>query len=298
LRTPLGGAGDHRLSGQARSPREDDSVPYTLVTFHAHPDDEAIATAGVMAKAAGDGHRVVLVVATRGEHAGFGHDLLVPGEDMAQRRVEETQRSAEILGVSRVEFLGYVDSGMMGTPENTAVGSFWSADTDEAAKRLAKILEEEEADVLTVYDEHGNYGHPDHIQVHRVGVRAAELAGTPLVYESTINRDHVRRLLEQQIAGGNSDLPGGLDPEDLPDPDDATFGSPESVITTVVDVRDFIDRKRAAMIAHASQIAESHFFLKMPRDAFREGFGYEFFIRRGAPPGAADTDLFAPLGSS
>ena len=185
----------------------------------------------------------------------------------------------------------------MGTPENDATGSFWTADTDEAAKRLATILEEEDADVLTVYDDHGNYGHPDHIQVHRVGVRAAELAGTPLVYESTINRDHIRRLMEQQIADGNSDLPGDIDPDDLPDPDDQTFGSPESVITTTVDVRDFVDRKREAMVAHASQIAESHFFLKMPPDAFREGFGYEFFIRRGAPPGARDTDLFAPLGA-
>jgi LmbE family N-acetylglucosaminyl deacetylase len=270
-------------------------VPYTLVTFHAHPDDEAIATAGVMAKATSEGHRVVLVVATRGEHAGFGHELLAADEEMAERRVAETERSAEILGVERVEFLGYVDSGMMGTPENDAAGSFWTADADEAAKRLATILEEEDADVLTVYDDHGNYGHPDHIQVHRVGVRAAELAGTPLVYESTINRDHIRRLMEQQIAEGNSDLPGDIDPEDLPDPDDQTFGSPESVITTTVDVRDFVDRKREAMVAHASQIAESHFFLKMPPDAFREGFGYEFFIRRGAPPGARDTDLFAPL---
>jgi LmbE family N-acetylglucosaminyl deacetylase len=246
-------------------------VPHTLVTFHAHPDDEAIATAGVMAKAASEGHRVVLVVATRGEHAGFGHELLAEGEDIAERRVEETRRSAEILGVSRTEFLGYIDSGMMGTPENDADGSFWTADIDESAHRLARILEEEHADVLTVYDDHGNYGHPDHIQVHRVGVRAAELAGTPLVYEATINRD------------------------DLPDPDDTNFGSPESVITTVVDVRDFVDRKRAAMVAHASQIAESHFFLKMPPDAFREGFGYEFFIRRGAPADAHDTDLFSPL---
>jgi len=90
-------------------------------------------------------------------------------------------------------------------------------------------------------------------------------------------------------------LPGGLDPDDLPDPDDTTFGSPESIITTVVDVRDFVDRKRAAMVAHESQIAESHFFLKMPPDMFREGFGYESFIRRGAPEGTSEDDLFAPL---
>jgi LmbE family N-acetylglucosaminyl deacetylase len=263
--------------------REHSIVPHTLVTFHAHPDDEAIATAGVMAKAASEGHRVVLVVATRGEHAGFGHEMLEPGEKMSERRVQETQRAAEILGVARVEFLGYVDSGMMGTPENDAQGSFWTANLDEAAKRLAKILDEERADVLTIYDDHGGYGHPDHIQVHRVGARAAELAGTPVVYESTINRDHIRRLLEQAVASGNSELPGGLDPDDLPDPDDTTFGSPESIITTVVDVRDFVDRKREAMAAHASQIPAESFFLAMPPDAFRQAFGAEWFIRRDAP---------------
>jgi LmbE family N-acetylglucosaminyl deacetylase len=270
-------------------------VPHTLVTFHAHPDDEAIATAGVMAKAASEGHRVVLVVATRGEHAGVGQELLEAGEEMSQRRVEETHRSAEILGVARVEFLGYVDSGMMGTPENDADGSFWTADRDEAARRLASLLEEEQADVITVYDDHGGYGHPDHIQVHRVGIRAAELAGTPVVYESTMNRDHIHRLLKERVAQGDTELPGDIDPDDLPDPDDESFGSPESVITTTVDVRAFLDRKRAAMVAHASQIGESSFFLKLPPDAFREGFGYEWFIRRGAPLGTQDDDLFAPL---
>ena len=271
-------------------------MPRTLVTFHAHPDDEAIATAGVMAKAASEGHRVVLVVATRGEHAGYGHEMLEPGEAMAERRVKETQSAAAILGVGRVEFLGYVDSGMMGTPENDADGSFWTADREEGAERLAKILDEEQADVLTVYDDHGGYGHPDHIQVHRVGVQAAALAETPIVYECTMNRDHIHRLLKERIEQGETELPGDIDPNDLPDPNDETFGSPESIITTTVDVRSFLDRKRAAMVAHASQIQESSFFLKLPPDAFREGFGYEWFIRRGAPPGTHETDLFAPLG--
>jgi LmbE family N-acetylglucosaminyl deacetylase len=280
---------------RAERVREDSTVPHTLVTFHAHPDDEAIATAGVMAKAASEGHRVVLVVATRGEHAGYGHEMLEPGEKMSERRVQETQRAAEILGVARVEFLGYVDSGMMGTPENDAQGSFWTADVDEAAKRLAKILDEERADVLTIYDDHGGYGHPDHIQVHRVGARAGELAGTPVVYESTMNRDHIYRLLKERVAAGDTEIPGDIDPDDLPDPNDNTFGSPESVITTTVDVRGFLDVKRAAMVAHGSQIQESSFFLKMPLDAFREGFGYEWFIRRGAPPGTHEDDLFAPL---
>ena len=174
----------------------------TLVSFHAHPDDEAIPTGGALAKAADAGHRVVIVFATRGEHGEVAEDFLDEGEALWQRRVLECQRSAEVLGAARVEFLGFVDSGMMGTPENDAPDSFWQADVDEAAKRLAAILEEERADVLTVYDDHGIYGHPDHIQVHRVGVRAAELAGTPRVYEATVNRDADQRGMEQARARG------------------------------------------------------------------------------------------------
>src|SRR5947209_9187229 len=165
----------------------------TLVSFHAHPDDEAIPTAGTLAKAAKDGHRVVLVFGTKGEHGEVEDGFLEAGESLAERRVQETHRSAEILGVSRVEFLGYVDSGMMGTPENDAPGSFWQADIEEAAGKLAAILREEKADVLTTYDDHGTYGHPDHIQVHRVGVRAGDQAGTPRVFEATANREEILR---------------------------------------------------------------------------------------------------------
>src|SRR4051794_18353832 len=167
------------------------AVPYTLVTFHAHPDDEAIATGGVMAKAKADGHRVVLVVATKGELGEVGDGVLAPNEILAERRVVETQAAADVLGVDRVEFLGYHDSGMMGEATNDAPGSFWSADVEEAGARLADLLREERADVITIYDERGNYGHPDHIQVHRVGHRAAELAGTPQVFEATMNHDYI-----------------------------------------------------------------------------------------------------------
>ena len=117
--------------------------------------------------------------------------------------------SADILGAHRVAFLGYVDSGMIGTPENDAAESFWQADVEEAAERLAEILREESADVLTVYDDNGSYGHPDHIQVHRVGMRAAELAGVDRVYQSTINRDHILRGMRERAvaAGGDIELP-------------------------------------------------------------------------------------------
>jgi LmbE family N-acetylglucosaminyl deacetylase len=263
-------------------------VNYTLVTFHAHPDDESIATAGTMARAKAAGHRVVLVVATRGELGEHAPDALGPGESLTERRVAEQLEAAQHLGVDRVEFLGYHDSGMAGEATNDAPESFARADIETAAARLAKILGEEHADVLTIYDDHGGYGHPDHIQVHRVGARAAEIAGTPRVYESTMNRDYIRRLIEQ-----NRD-----DMADVPDAPDAAamddFGSPEGIITTTVDVRDFVDRKREAMAAHASQIPADSFFMAMPPEAFREAFGYEWFIRRDKPD-TRETWLFDEL---
>jgi LmbE family N-acetylglucosaminyl deacetylase len=260
----------------------------TLVTFHAHPDDECIACGGVMRKASEDGHRVVLVVATRGENGEVPDGFLDEGEQLWQRRVAETHASAEILGAQRVEFLGYRDSGMMGTPANDAPGSFWTAPAGEAAERLAAILRDERADVLTCYDDNGGYGHPDHIQVHRVGMRAAALAGTARVYQNTINRDHVLRAM---AAFAERAVESGVE---MPEPDQ-NFGKPESVITAAVDVSAYLEQKRRAMRAHASQISEQSFFLAMPEEAFRYAFGTEWFIREGQGPGITETDLFAGL---
>jgi LmbE family N-acetylglucosaminyl deacetylase len=261
----------------------------TLVSFHAHPDDECIACGGVIRQTAEEGHRVVLVVATRGEQGEVPEGFLDDGEELWQRRVTETYASAEILGAQRVEFLGYTDSGMMGTPANEARASFWAAPVDEAAKKLATLLDEERADVLTCYDEHGGYGHPDHIQVHRVGLRAAELAGTRRVFQATINRDHIqrgRKLFADQAAEAD------IDTSDL---DEETFGMPESIITAAVDVTPYLEYKRRAMRAHASQISEQSFFLAMPDEAFAYGFGTEWFIREGQGPGITETDLLAGL---
>jgi len=261
----------------------------TLVAFHAHPDDEAIATGGTIARAVAEGHRVVLVVATKGEQGEVDDGVLDAGETLGARRVVETERAAAILGIARVEFLGYQDSGMMGEPTNDAPGSFWSADIEEAAARLATVLREEAADALTVYDEHGVYGHPDHVQVHRVGVRAAELAATPLVYETTLNRDHLMRLGAER----REDMPEGVE---LPDVDTIPdLGTPESLITTHIDVVGHIDQKRAALAAHATQVDDTHWFLALPLEWFREAFGTEWMIRRGAPPGTHEDRLFAPL---
>ena len=261
----------------------------TVVFFHAHPDDESIATGGTMAKLAQDGHRVVLVTATRGEHGEVPDGFLPPGEELWQRREKETEASARVLGVARGEFLGYVDSGMIGTPENDAPDSFWQADVEEAAERLAKILREESADVLTIYDDNGNYGHPDHIQVHRVGVRAAELAGVTRVYESTIDRDYFNDLMKRADELG---MPPLAEEEGVTDGDGGIeMGKPAAEITTRVDVRDQLETKRASMAAHASQIAETSFFLAMPPAAFEATWGTEWYIRRGAPEGTVEDSL-------
>jgi LmbE family N-acetylglucosaminyl deacetylase len=254
----------------------------TAVFFHAHPDDEAISTGGVMAKYSAAGHRVIVVFGTRGEHGEVDDGFLPDGEALGERREKEAREAARILGAHRCEFLGYVDSGMMGTPENDAPNAFWQADVEEAAGQLADILREENAAVLVAYDDHGLYGHPDHIQVHRVGVRAAELAGTPVVYEYTVDRDYLIGLMRQ----GRQD--------DLPDENpvfDESFGSPAELVTTVVNVRDFLEQKRAAMAAHASQIAETSFFLSMPDEMYAATWGQEWFIRRGAPAGTKETEL-------
>ena len=262
----------------------------TMVSFQAHPDDESIGAGGTLAKAAAAGHRTILVFGTRGEHGEVAEGFLAMGEALWERRVQEVHRSAEILGVQRVVFLGYQDSGMMGTPENDRPEAFWQADVDEAATRLADVLREEGAHVLTIYDSDGGYGHPDHIQVHRVGKRAAELAGTPRVFEGTMNRDHLRRVIEEGVKAG------AIPADAVPDvTEDSTFGRPESEITTTVDVRDHLDAKRASMRAHASQIGEDSFFLQMPEEAFAASFGHEWFIRHGVPEGHRDDDLFTGL---
>ncbi len=257
----------------------------TLVLFHAHPDDEAIATGGTMARTAAEGHRVVLVCATRGELGEVAPDFLNSGETLTDRRVAELHAAAEILGCARVAFLDYKDSGMEGESTNADPDCFAVADVEEAAARLAKILVEEDAEVLTIYDENGNYGHPDHVQVHVVGIRAAELASTPRVYEATINRDHLLALMAAR-AEEMAEIEGAPDPEEM------NLGMPAELITTTVDVRTWVSTKRAAMAAHASQITNESFFMKMPEEAFVAAFGQEWFIRRGTERAPSEDTLF------
>ena len=259
----------------------------TAVILHAHPDDETIATGGLIAKAKRDGHRIVLVVATKGEEGEPVPGVLAEGELLGDRRVRETQLAAEVLGVDRVAFLGYRDSGMMGEPTNDNPASFWQADLHEAASKLALILNEEDADIVVTYDENGVYGHPDHIQVHRVGVRAAEYAGVNRVFEATFSREFMRDIFEELEA---------LEGEDASGPADAdTFGLPEAELTHRVDVSDFVLLKRAALLRHESQISPDHPMAKMPLDDFARWSGVEWFRDRAHPRDGGEflDDVFA-----
>ena len=253
----------------------------TLVCFHAHPDDESIATGGSIARAAAEGHRVVLVMGTDGRH-GETPDDLAEGEALHDRRMAETERSAQVLGVKKVYWLGYHDSGMTGWPQNKEPNSFIGADVEIAAQALAKILHDEQADVFTCYDWHGGYGHPDHVQVHRVGHRAADIAignGQNIrVLESTMNRTRIAQMMEQM--GG-----GDFDPE-APADDGNPFGTLQDDITMAVDVSEFVQVKRASIMCHASQVTDSSMFLQMPPEVFAVAFGEEFFIEVGRPGGA------------
>ena len=264
-------------------------LPSTLVFFHAHPDDEASQTSGTMARAADAGHRVVVVYGTDGDHGEAPADLR-PGETVRDRRRREAEASARILGTARVCWLGYADSGMTGWEANGAPGAFCNADVDDAAARLAAILDEERADVLTCYDWHGGYGHPDHIQVHRVGHRAAEMAsGRPRLLESTMNRDAMRRLRDRVISLAQSQGVALGDEVDFdpdgPMDDGNPMGTPEAEIHWQVDVSAYLDRKRAALQAHASQVTDIGYFLGMPPEVFAESFGTEYFIEPGCRPG-------------
>ncbi|ASQ97479.1 PIG-L deacetylase family protein [Streptomyces sp. 11-1-2] len=244
----------------------------TVLAFHAHPDDEALLTGGTLARLADEGHRVVLVVATDGHM-----DAAPPGREPP--RLHELRKSACVLGVDRVVHLGYADSGHgplfnADPPDRTR---FARADTEKAAEQLATILREENAAMLLSYDPNGGYGHRDHIKVHEVGRRAAELAGTARVLEATLPRDTVERLVRLiQLLR----IPLRFDPDEL-----STRFSPRSAITHHFDVRRYARQKQAALAAHRSQMngtgrmsAVMRRMLRLPAPLFGLLLGREWFI--------------------
>jgi LmbE family N-acetylglucosaminyl deacetylase len=251
----------------------------TLLLVHAHPDDESVATGGVMLRAHQAGHRVVLVTATRGEEGEIHNmDEATVRPRLAEVRTEELRRSCEILQVDRQEFLGYRDSGMAGTPSNDDPGSFHVAPLAESAERLAVVLREERPDVVVTYTPDGTYGHPDHIKAHHTTVAALDVLAREgwqpaKFYLHAIPRSFIRQMTEQAREMGIELGDGGIRIEGIPDEE----------ITTVVDVRDLVDRKRASFAAHVSQNDPNSPFQSMAEQIFVAAFGTErFVLARGA----------------
>ncbi|MDH4365701.1 MAG: PIG-L family deacetylase [Acidimicrobiia bacterium] len=256
-----------------------------MVALHAHPDDETLFTGGILARAAAEGHRVVIVVATLGER-GLTSVCSDP-DDLVRVRLDELRSAAAALGCIDVRWLGYADSGRYGNATDPA--AFARADVEAAAGRLARLLDEVSADVLTTYDDHGGYGHPDHVAVHHVGRRAAQMAGTPPLLEATVDRRLARwgaRLLRPVPGLANELRPGAVS---------ASFADP-ATITHRIDVRPYADAKRAAMRAHCSQTTGGRgtrslaVYLRLPRPLFRRVFGHEWFVEPGRPPGRQPID--------
>jgi LmbE family N-acetylglucosaminyl deacetylase len=249
-------------------------VARSIVFLHAHPDDEAIFTGGTMARLAALGASVVLVIATDGELGAVSGELST--DSLPDHRRAETEAAAAALGVAHVSFLGFRDSGLPGDPANDAPGSFFSSDTDDAAGMVADILRLHDAEAIVVYDAGGIYGHPDHVQVHRVGVRAAALANVSTVYQATVDREYLHFVETHLVDHAGDAVPGR-----------PTIGVPSVLVTTMIDVRQALDAKRAAIAAHASQVPETSSAMTMPHATFADVYGYEWYVRTG-PPGLID----------
>lgn len=277
-----------------------------LMTFHAHPDDEVIQTGGVLSKAADAGEHVVVVTATDGAE-GEVHNYDDPDSIkpiLADVRAKEMAACMEILGVENQVFLGYRDSGMMGEESNRHPDAFWQADFMEATGRLVRQIRIHQPEVLVIYDPYGGYGHPDHINVHRIGLAAytgcIDLGRFPLedgeemwepkkLYWTTWPRSRVIRTTQARFEAGEATQ------EDL---DAAQHrGTPDEYITCWVDVADKVGVKEQALRAHRSQIPMDWHWLVLPEDAKVDAFGRESFVRVFSRVDAPDLedDLFAGL---
>ena len=312
-----------------------DDRRFTLMTVHAHPDDETISTGGVMAKAAADGHRVVLVTGTRGEMG----EIVVPDMDtadnhrrLAELRAVELEAAMGVLGVTEWDNLGYRDSDMMGRVANNDPRCFWRADLDEAVGRLVWMIRSYRPDVVTTYNDFGGYGHPDHIRVHQVTVPAFDRAGDPAwypeqltpevggsgpaaeegglepwaprkLYETAFSvsfRGEVAKRLEAMGEDSPFAPPKDATPEQLAEHEEriARMQRDEARITTRVDVTPFLDRKWEALKKHVTQMAPDVFFLRFGIEMWREGWFEEAFVltkSREVETSVPETDLFAGL---
>jgi LmbE family N-acetylglucosaminyl deacetylase len=265
-----------------------------LMAVHAHPDDEAIGTGGILARYSDEGVRTVLVTCTNGElgDAPGGLKPGDPGHDpdvVVPLRRRELEASCEVLGVSQLELLGYHDSGMDGWPQNDAPGSFWRTPVEEPAARLSQLMRTYEPQVVVTYDENGFYGHPDHIQANRVTLAALEQSGIAAkLYYTAVGRGRIKQFRDLMAEAGTQP------PEEVVENPD--FGTPDELITTEIDVSAVAGRKYASLGAHASQ-SDNIFFLQMGEELFSAVMGSESFVRVIDPTGAPvpEDDLFAGL---
>jgi N-acetyl-1-D-myo-inositol-2-amino-2-deoxy-alpha-D-glucopyranoside deacetylase len=296
---------------------------HSLLTVHAHPDDETISTGGVMARYSRAGHRVICVTCTGGEHG----EIVVPELDTPENharlrtiRADELARALAQLGPIDSRHLGYIDSGMMGTPQNEEPGSFWTADVDEAAGRLVRLVRETRPQVIVGYNDFGGYGHPDHIRAAQVAKLAFARAGdgewypeqlaegltpwTPAkLYEAVMDMTRRQELLEiMQQRGVRTWLTGHEDETDEERAEReahvARMAAAAGPKTTSVDVREVLDAKVAAIREHVTQIAEGSWFLALTPDEWRQYQPTEDFTLRVARTGLVEipeSDLFAGL---
>ena len=288
--------------------------PRRLLLVHAHPDDETIGNGATMAQYVAGGAHVTLVTCTLGEEG----EVLVPelvhlaadrDDSLGQHRINELAVAMEAIGVRDHRFLGgpghYRDSGMMGLPTNDRTGCFWQADVDEAADLLVQVIREVRPQVVVTYDEKGGYGHPDHIQAHRVTMRGVERAADPAVggaapwevakvYWNAIPETWIRDGLRRLRDAGDTAAFEGMDPDgELP------MATPDELVTTAIDATDHVDAKLAAMRAHSTQIALDGPFFALSNNLGNAVWGIEHYrLVKGEPDGVRDangreTDLFA-----
>jgi len=270
--------------------------PFTLMAVHAHPDDEA-SGGGILAAYADQGIRTVVVTCTNGEF-GDAPGGIKPGEDghdkdeVARLRLAELEKSARILRISDVEALGYHDSGMPDWDYKNRPDAFCNIPVETVADRIGGLITKYQPQVLVTYDDQGAYQHPDHVHASLAAQAAAKATGIPAkVYLSTMRSSSWRKIWDALRAAGE-DVPQWEEDEDR----SQRAIESEERITTTIDIRSVLDRKRDALFAHGSQIDDS-WFSKIPQEVSEAAFGYEYFIRVADSTGAPlpEDDLFAGL---
>jgi N-acetyl-1-D-myo-inositol-2-amino-2-deoxy-alpha-D-glucopyranoside deacetylase len=285
------------------------------MVVHAHPDDESLGSGGTLLRYGRRGVRTVVVMCTGGEAGEISDPALATPENLGEVRRAETEGAMAILGVERLAWLGYRDSGMAGTDDNDDPRSFHRANPEEAVGRLVRLIREERPQVIASYDVNGTYGHPDHVMAHRVAQAAYWAAGdpnrfrdagpawtVPKLYEQVNPRTNMERMREAMRAAGVERGREGESPEEeerrfrerL-----QRFAVPDHALTTLVDIAEFIDAKRDAVLAHRTQMGPEGRFSRIPEELRRQLWSHERYRLVAGPfaPGAdgLEDDLFAGL---